>query len=52
MAYVGTQADKMNEAIAAMNELLSSLPESQKAFSLSKNNALSDLEAKGLAKTG
>nr|WP_276900057.1 insulinase family protein [Pedobacter kyonggii] len=52
VAYVGTQADKMNEAIAAMNELLSSLPESQKAFSLSKNNALSELEAERISKDG
>ncbi|WP_333864862.1 insulinase family protein, partial [Chitinophaga sp.] len=28
MAYVGTQADKMNDALTGMNELLTTLPES------------------------
>ena len=28
-AYVGTQADKFNEATAAMNELLTTLPQSE-----------------------
>lgn len=31
-AYVGTQSDKFPEAIKGMNELLTSLPESSKAF--------------------
>jgi predicted Zn-dependent peptidase len=31
-AYVGCQADKMNDAIAGMNELLDSLPYSEKLF--------------------
>lgn len=32
MAYVGTQADKLNESIHAMNELLTTLPKSEKAL--------------------
>lgn len=36
-AYVGCQADKMNEAIAGMTELLDSLPYSEKLFSTTKN---------------
>lgn len=35
-AYVGCQADKMNEAIVGMNELLDSLPYSEKLFSVTK----------------
>ncbi|MGY3055404.1 putative Zn-dependent peptidase [Pedobacter sp. UYEF25] len=44
VAYVGTQADKMNEAIVGMNELLDTLPLSDKNFSLSKNNSLNGIE--------
>lgn len=35
-AYVGCQADKMKEAISSMNELLDSLPFSEKLFSTTK----------------
>ena len=44
VAYIGAQADKMNEAVAGMNELLTTLPESDKSFALSKNNSLNGLE--------
>lgn len=44
IAYVGTQADKMNEAVAALNELLKVLPESDNAFTLSKANSMTILE--------
>jgi len=50
IAYVGTQADKMNEAISGMNELLTTLPESDKSFSLSKNNSLNSIEASRITK--
>ncbi len=32
MAYVGTQSDKLNESIYAMNELITTLPTSEKAL--------------------
>ena len=35
-AYVGCQADKMNESILSMQELLDSLPYSEKLFSVTK----------------
>lgn len=35
-AYVGTQADKFNEAIKGMNELLDLLPESAKGLDIAK----------------
>lgn len=37
-AYVGCQADKMSEAIAGMEELLDSLPYSEKLFSVTKSS--------------
>ncbi len=50
VAYVGAQADKMNEAITGMNELLDTLPLSDKNFNLSKNNALNSLETSRITK--
>lgn len=44
MAYVGTQADKMNEALNGMNELLTTLPESSERFAAAKDNAVNSLE--------
>lgn len=52
IAYVGTQADKMNEAVAGMNELLTTLPESDKSFALSKTNSLNGMETSRITKDG
>jgi predicted Zn-dependent peptidase len=52
VAYVGTQADKMNDAVAGMNELLTTLPESDKSFDLSKGNALNGIETSRITKDG
>ncbi|WP_131535410.1 M16 family metallopeptidase [Pedobacter nototheniae] len=52
VAYVGTQADKMNDAVVGMNELLTTLPESDKSFSLSKGNSLNGLETSRITKDG
>ncbi|RZJ81239.1 MAG: insulinase family protein, partial [Flavobacterium sp.] len=52
IAYVGTQADKMNEAVAGMNELLTVLPESDKSFDLSKSNSLNGIETTRITKDG
>jgi predicted Zn-dependent peptidase len=52
VAYVGAQADKMNDAVAGMNELLTALPESEKSFDLSKTNTLSGLETSRITKDG
>jgi predicted Zn-dependent peptidase len=43
-AYVGSQADKMNEAVKSMNELLAELPEIDQSFEVSKSNILNGLE--------
>ncbi|UKT62788.1 M16 family metallopeptidase [Pedobacter mucosus] len=52
VAYVGTQADKMNDAVAGMNELLTTLPESDKSFDLSKSNSLNGIETSRITKDG
>ncbi|MBW4891788.1 insulinase family protein [Mucilaginibacter sp. HMF5004] len=43
-AYVGTQADKFNEAIKGMNELLTDMPESEKVLDAAKDNIRKSLE--------
>lgn len=44
IGYVGTQADKMNDAVTALDELLKTMPESERSFALSKANVLNGLE--------
>lgn len=44
VAYVGTQADKMNEAIKAMNDLLTTMPESEKGLLAAKDNVRKSIE--------
>ncbi|TCC98025.1 M16 family metallopeptidase [Pedobacter psychroterrae] len=50
MAYVGSQADKMNDAVIGMNELLNNLPQANDSFEASKNNALNSLETSRVIK--
>ncbi|WP_448633214.1 insulinase family protein [Pedobacter panaciterrae] len=50
IAYVGSQADKMNDAVAGMNELLNVLPQADKSFEASKYNALNALETSRVTK--
>jgi predicted Zn-dependent peptidase len=50
VAYVGSQADKMNDAVGAMNELLNVLPESDKNFESSKYNSLNAIETSRITK--
>lgn len=38
VAYVGTQSDKLSEAVGAMNELMTDLPQSDKAIETAKDN--------------
>jgi predicted Zn-dependent peptidase len=44
IAYVGTQADKLNDAVPAMNELLSTLPKSEVSFNSAKEAIRSQME--------
>ncbi len=50
IAYVGSQADKMNDAVAAMNELLNVLPKSEKGFEVAKNNIISNYDSERIVK--
>lgn len=50
VAYVGSQADKMTDAVGAMNELLNVLPESDKNFESSRYNALNSIETSRITK--
>jgi len=51
MAYVGTQADKQEEAMDAMMALLNDLPESEKSFENAKKGILSKIESERITKT-
>ncbi|WP_316734746.1 M16 family metallopeptidase [Pedobacter aquatilis] len=52
IAYVGSQADKMTDAVNGMNELLNVLPQSDKSFEGAKSNVLSSLETNRVTKDG
>lgn len=51
MAYVGTQADKLNDAISAMNELLNNMPLNEESFNQAKQSILSGLESERINNT-
>lgn len=51
VAYVGSQADKLPEAVNAMNELLNQLPENEKSFEDGRVSALKDIETERIQKT-
>ena len=44
IAYVGSQADKFNEAVISMNELLNELPKLEQNFKFSKDGIKKDIE--------
>ena len=44
LGYVGSQADKFNEATIAMNELLTTLPEINGNLDLAKNQVKKDIQ--------
>jgi predicted Zn-dependent peptidase len=44
VAYVGSQADKMNDAIKAMNELLNDLPRVEQGFTNARSGLMKDME--------
>lgn len=44
LAYVGTQADKFNDAIPAMQELLNQMPKSDNAFESARQSILNNIE--------
>lgn len=52
IAYVGTQADKVGEAIPAMEELLTTLPRTEQSFVTAKEALRKQLETERITRTG
>ncbi|WP_207496221.1 M16 family metallopeptidase [Aridibaculum aurantiacum] len=52
VAYVGSQADKLHEAIAGMNELLTDLPKAEQGFENAKKSLMKDIETDRITKDG
>jgi len=52
MAYVGCQADKMNDAITGMNELLNKLPENKQGLEIQRKSLMKDIETERIEKEG
>lgn len=51
-SYIGIQADKQVEALAAMFSLLNSMPQSETAFEIAKEAILSKIESERITKFG
>ncbi|WP_212000600.1 pitrilysin family protein [Chitinophaga sp. HK235] len=52
IAYVGSQADKMSEAIKGMNELLNDIPRSDKLLETAKESMKQDIETERITNDG
>lgn len=52
IAYIGTQADKLPEAIAGLTELLVNMPASELTFSSAKDNLIQKLNTERITKAG
>ena len=51
MAYIGTQADKQEEAMTALMDLINNMPESQNNFDNAKKAILEKIESERISKT-
>lgn len=51
MAYVGTQANKLEQAVDAMMELMNNMPEAEKQFEAAKESTLKKLAAQRITKS-
>jgi len=51
VAYIGTQADKLSEAMSGMRGLLTDMPESEINFSGSKNSLIKKIQSERLTKS-
>jgi predicted Zn-dependent peptidase len=51
MAYIGTQANKMPQAVDAMMELMSNMPEAEEQFNAAKEATLKKLAAQRITKS-
>ena len=52
VAYIGTQADKLNDAVPAMNELLNNMPKSEKSFEDARLSLRNQIETDRVLKMG
>jgi predicted Zn-dependent peptidase len=52
IAYVGSQADKFNESVAAMNELLNAIPDVQSNIDYAKSSIKKDIETERITQDG
>jgi predicted Zn-dependent peptidase len=52
VAYIGSQADKMNDAINGMNELLNDIPRSDKLFETARQSLKQDIETERITQDG
>jgi predicted Zn-dependent peptidase len=52
LAYIGCQADKMNEAVGGMNSLLNDLPSSDQGFELARTSEKKDIETQRFTEDG
>lgn len=52
MSYVGSQADKFNDAVVAMNQLLTTMPELPKNLDLAKNQVKKDIQTERIVQDG
>lgn len=52
LAYVGSQADKFNEAVVAMNELLTTMPEIKSNVEFAKTSLKKDIETQRITQDG
>ena len=52
LGYVGSQADKFNDATVAMNELLNKMPELPKNLELAKNQVKKDIQTERITQDG
>ena len=51
LAYIGCQADKMNDAIVGMNELLNNMPKDEPKFENVRSSLLKGIETERIAKS-
>ena len=51
VSYIGTQADKLPEAMAGMTDLLNNMPESEIVFTNSKNSLLKQIQSDRITKS-
>lgn len=52
LAYIGTQADKLPEAMKGMNDLLNEMPESEHLFNAAKNAVIQKIRTERITKSG